>query len=428
MLPPAQVIPFLTHDEAFVRESAFEYFADANPTAHMSADDLWNAIDRFGLDDSPRLLDLIPFARQTDASLDRLLNAMRMPPPGVRRRDLADAAETVDFELLCARREELLAPDLFPAAVRLHLEQRLVLADEPPAVLWDTLMRHGEESAGKYETEFDQRVAARLVEALSRHPEAVVDRAVAALDDPKLMEDYREIFAVDVLGAARAESAVDALIQKLQRDEDLLPERVSTALVRIGTAQAVQKLAAFCPGREWFVRLIAHDAIGKIKLPESEDALASFLPNETDAELFTWLLKKLCHLGSMRMLEQAREVINAHPADPEVRDLRDQVMSAAIMNGIALPEAAEWTRLARIEQARSRQIVRNMEAPFESIRENTWNDEASRDTWRSPDSLDAIDPVYQPLSTYRRDAPKVGRNERCPCGSGKKYKRCCGQS
>jgi SEC-C motif-containing protein len=25
-----------------------------------------------------------------------------------------------------------------------------------------------------------------------------------------------------------------------------------------------------------------------------------------------------------------------------------------------------------------------------------------------------------------RDAPKVGRNEPCPCGSGKKFKRCCG--
>jgi len=24
------------------------------------------------------------------------------------------------------------------------------------------------------------------------------------------------------------------------------------------------------------------------------------------------------------------------------------------------------------------------------------------------------------------DKKKVGRNEPCPCGSGKKYKRCCG--
>jgi SEC-C motif domain protein len=28
--------------------------------------------------------------------------------------------------------------------------------------------------------------------------------------------------------------------------------------------------------------------------------------------------------------------------------------------------------------------------------------------------------------TARRAQPKVGRNEPCPCGSGKKYKKCCG--
>ncbi len=28
---------------------------------------------------------------------------------------------------------------------------------------------------------------------------------------------------------------------------------------------------------------------------------------------------------------------------------------------------------------------------------------------------------------FRRDARKVGRNEKCPCGSGKKYKKCCGK-
>jgi SEC-C motif domain protein len=28
--------------------------------------------------------------------------------------------------------------------------------------------------------------------------------------------------------------------------------------------------------------------------------------------------------------------------------------------------------------------------------------------------------------TIRREAPKIGRNDPCPCGSGKKYKKCCG--
>lgn len=31
-------------------------------------------------------------------------------------------------------------------------------------------------------------------------------------------------------------------------------------------------------------------------------------------------------------------------------------------------------------------------------------------------------------STYARPTPKVGRNNPCPCGSGKKFKKCCGGS
>jgi hypothetical protein len=32
------------------------------------------------------------------------------------------------------------------------------------------------------------------------------------------------------------------------------------------------------------------------------------------------------------------------------------------------------------------------------------------------------------LGPIVRDQPKVGRNEPCPCGSGKKFKKCCGRS
>ncbi len=34
----------------------------------------------------------------------------------------------------------------------------------------------------------------------------------------------------------------------------------------------------------------------------------------------------------------------------------------------------------------------------------------------------------QRVQTIRRDVPRVGRNDPCPCGSGKKYKKCCGKS
>jgi hypothetical protein len=37
---------------------------------------------------------------------------------------------------------------------------------------------------------------------------------------------------------------------------------------------------------------------------------------------------------------------------------------------------------------------------------------------------ESFDPTTAPIVS---DAPKIGRNEPCPCGSGKKYKKCCGR-
>jgi len=45
----------------------------------------------------------------------------------------------------------------------------------------------------------------------------------------------------------------------------------------------------------------------------------------------------------------------------------------------------------------------------------------------NPVSLHKMHNADQPaaVQTIRRDHPKVGRNEACPCGSGLKHKRCC---
>ena len=44
-----------------------------------------------------------------------------------------------------------------------------------------------------------------------------------------------------------------------------------------------------------------------------------------------------------------------------------------------------------------------------------------KDTWYFTDGK------FVGPETYVREQPKVGRNEPCPCGSGKKYKKCCGR-
>ena len=39
----------------------------------------------------------------------------------------------------------------------------------------------------------------------------------------------------------------------------------------------------------------------------------------------------------------------------------------------------------------------------------------------------AARPPEKTAQSPTKAAPKVGRNDQCPCGSGKKYKKCCGQ-
>lgn len=33
---------------------------------------------------------------------------------------------------------------------------------------------------------------------------------------------------------------------------------------------------------------------------------------------------------------------------------------------------------------------------------------------------------HEHTPTFVREGPKIGRNDPCPCGSGKKWKKCCG--
>ena len=54
------------------------------------------------------------------------------------------------------------------------------------------------------------------------------------------------------------------------------------------------------------------------------------------------------------------------------------------------------------------------------------NDDREVKKWmkKHPEVLQGGEAVK--VETVRREEPKTGRNNPCPCGSGKKYKKCCG--
>jgi len=96
----------------------------------------------------------------------------------------------------------------------------------------------------------------------------------------------------------------------------------------------------------------------------------------------------------------------------------------------AWSKAAEWHGLEIIRTEKGG--PRNKEGIVEFRALYTANDEfcnhhevskfvKEKDGWKFADG------EMLPEKPIVREEPKVGRNDPCPCGSGKKYKKCCGR-
>jgi hypothetical protein len=289
----------------------------------------------------------------------------------------------------------------------------------------------------KYWREFDDRVSLRLVEAAARFREPAARRALDRLRAGP-GEDYLEIFCIQLLGELRYAPAADELVKRLIiPDADLLNEEAMYALARVGTVDVIERLEAVYPPQEWGVRLFVHGPLARIKRPESERALLRMLEGEPDEDLRTSLASDLCDLCTTEGLEVVRRIVLRDEYDPQVADLDEALLTVAAMTGHSFPEAADVRERVRRHNREREERLRKDDDFDGFVRE-------MRDRWRRgeppwPESRDDApalpggaddwaDDGYAPSpppGTYVRDEPKVGRNDPCPCGSGKKYKKCC---
>lgn len=83
----------------------------------------------------------------------------------------------------------------------------------------------------------------------------------------------------------------------------------------------------------------------------------------------------------------------------------------------------EALKLAAAEKAQARRQSAGESPKFRPPAEARGHQQALPDR----EAHDENDPVI-PTHTLRAEGRQVQPNERCPCGSGKKYKKCCGRS
>jgi hypothetical protein len=137
------------------------------------------------------------------------------------------------------------------------------------------------------------------------------------------------------------------------------------------------------------------------------------VPRESILNIFLWLARE----GLEREPSQVWNSLAADSADiealvlfPELRDAyADGLIDLQFMHPSELDEVEAAPRGRGLEDTRDRH------PPIDDVVDATawW---ARFDD--APESAGAAEPYRAPS--------KVGRNEPCPCGSGKKFKKCCG--
>jgi hypothetical protein len=70
---------------------------------------------------------------------------------------------------------------------------------------------------------------------------------------------------------------------------------------------------------------------------------------------------------------------------------------------------------------------RSMDDPKTERLQKEWLS-TPRESFDGKTPAEMLSSVQKKVETFRREEPRVGRNDPCPCGSGKKFKKCCGRS
>jgi hypothetical protein len=288
----------------------------------------------------------------------------------------------------------------------------------------------------------EDRVPLELIDACAAHGEAMVEVLREAIDDEYTWSDelpdtwWVPLHAAFILGRIPTESGGLLLVHLMrsldERDAEDLQDWLAGNWPAVfankppGAIEAARELAED-RSLDWYIRCQGIDVALDAGLREGAQALdgaidwaAARIRDESDEWLFR--ISAACTLlgfprerirpllETMAQEEQRRQAENGYGF---VGMFTTDDVDAALARNTDKPD---WHRLGDPWKFYDPDAI--------ARRQERWQEEDARAAAYEPDA-DEFDPNWDATSTYVRATPKTGRNEPCPCGSGKKYKRCC---
>jgi hypothetical protein len=308
---------------------------------------------------------------------------------------------------------EILNLDALDAEAKKTITERVAFQTLPPDELWFDLEDFCRRSDKLNEVPADLDYAWHLAEALGRHPEFSASQIIPTLSSKTDHSGkWIELFAVRLAGELKLLEAIPSIVALLQHGDDWIIEEGHRALVKIGGDPVVEQLARAYPSGSVDLRGSAASILENIHTDLSVETCLRLFETEEDHHIRCSLIQSLLMNFAADGIEPARHLILAMPLNPDILEVRSDLLTACKVMGEAFPEFDAWVEDAKHDT----EFRRNWYRANPVFRDLLDLVEESEE--------DVDDPVPA-VSTIVRDYGRVGRNDPCPCGSGKKYKKCC---
>jgi hypothetical protein len=241
---------------------------------------------------------------------------------------------------------------------------------------------------------------------------------------------WMEPLAVQLAGKAHLESTIPLIIGKLGEDGgDILNEECAQALTRIGTPAVLGAIAEAFPDAERHFRVFATQPLENIHSDLAVEIGLRLLGQEQDEMVRGDLAHVLLSQFATEAIEATRQLLLGRPElDFEGRGLRDYLLETCILTGERFPEFDEWSAASQAEKEAHWKRVKELEGDPAGLLMFALEKLTGKKAPEVPRARPPLPPKPH-LSLPRQPEwrQKVGRNDPCPCGSGKKFKKCCGR-
>ncbi len=287
----------------------------------------------------------------------------------------------------------------------------------------------------------EDRVPRNVIDECVRRGDTMVEQLSCLVDDSRDWygepsgEWWLKLHAVMILGLIPTERAGLLLVNFMRRmsreeDHDLQDWLASCwpSLFQNKPESVLQVLRALCEDRtvDWYIRSCAIDAVVAAARRQGSDALESaleWLAGIVANEEEDWDLR-LCSGNTLLDFprvqhRQLLEDMAARQGFMGVHFSQNDVQQAYA----AMQDKADWDRFGDPWKFYLPSEIAARQQRW--TEEDTENDPVAWDEDYGSSGNEFLDEAYPFEAPYVRAEPKIGRNDPCPCGSGKKYKKCC---